>query len=256
MIFSAFFVPTKPDKMIAIKDNTARANAVKIIFYMMMAMDIISVYSNILQYMLLKAGQEGGSITPEAAEVNDTRQQVIAVIMLALIIATIISFIMWFHRAYKNLHAMNTRILQFTPGWAIGAWFVPILNLGRPFVIMKEIWEETQSASLPTEEKHLVSPTTIIGWWWAFWIMNSIIGNASGRITRAADSIDGYLFSTGFSIFSDSVDMIAMILTLVMINRMTEYEKRLAAYVKYLNSLPPESSEPVSGEALPSAPSM
>ncbi len=50
---------------------------------------------------------------------------------------------MWFRRAYFNLH-QKVSYLSHSEGWAAGSWFVPIVNLYRPYQIMKEIYVETK----------------------------------------------------------------------------------------------------------------
>lgn len=231
--------------MITIKDNSGRANAVKIIFYIMMGLDIVSAYSNIMQYRLIRDMQSGAIISPQTIEANDSRQQLIGIIQMLLIIATIVSFIMWSSRAYRNLHSLNIN-LQYTPGWAAGSWFVPFVNLGRPYTIMREIWEETQTFFLPKEEKFLVSSAALVGWWWGFWLGQNIIANISSRMLLSAKDAGDFLSATSFSLFSDVTDMISMIITLIMVMRMSEYETRLAQHVEQLNNMPP--AEPAGPE--------
>ncbi|MBA3971159.1 MAG: DUF4328 domain-containing protein [Bacteroidetes bacterium] len=214
-----------------IKNNFKRGTAVKILFYGLMGADIISAYSNFVQYRLLKNAESGIEITSDQADTNDLRQQVIAIIQVLLILGTIITFVMWFHRAYKNLHRVSAPNLQYTSGWAAGSWFVPFLNLGRPYLIMKEIWNETQNFILPKDGFSRSSSTQIIGWWWAFWLFSSILGNASGKMIARATTIDQLIPATQISIVSDAVDMISMILTLIMVIRMMGYEQLLSEKV-------------------------
>jgi hypothetical protein len=48
-------------------------------------------------------------------------------------------FLRWFHRAYSNIEALDLLTLRHGRGWAIGCWFVPFMNLVRPFRIAEEI---------------------------------------------------------------------------------------------------------------------
>ncbi len=211
-----------------INDNYTRSNIVRILFYAMMGMDIISAYSNILQLNLLKSAEISMiGIDMEQADANDSRQQIVAIFHLLLIVATIVTFIMWYYRAYKNLHELKVLSLQHTPGWAIGAWFVPFLNLGRPYTIMKEIWENTQNFVVSKDDLIRPSSNAIIGWWWGFWLFSNFLSNISGRITLQATTIEQMITSTQVSIFSDAVDMVSVIMTLIMLTRMVDYEKKL-----------------------------
>src|SRR5689334_7274535 len=69
---------------------------------------------------------------------NDSRQFAVLVAKLALLVATAVAFLIWFHRAHKNLPALGARELKYTPGWAVGGFFVPLLNLVRPADVMRE----------------------------------------------------------------------------------------------------------------------
>jgi len=93
---------------------------------------VVAVVSDALEYALL--GRIADGERPSDAEItfNDTRQAVIGLAQTGLQIALYVAFIMWFYRAYSNLPRLGvTGGLRFGPGWAIGAWFVPFLNLVR-----------------------------------------------------------------------------------------------------------------------------
>ena len=69
-------------------------------------------------------------LTTETAEESDSVVSMFAFLYIGSLIASMVAFIMWFRRAYANLHRLdNVVILNHTEGWAAGAWFVPILNL-------------------------------------------------------------------------------------------------------------------------------
>lgn len=82
---------------------------------------------------------------------------------------------MWLRRAYFNIQTAYPNRTEFTDGWTIGAWFVPFLNLVRPYEIVKEVWQKTFGL-LHGDKK---DETAKIGWWWATFLIanffNSII---------------------------------------------------------------------------------
>ncbi|MEV7446886.1 DUF4328 domain-containing protein [Streptomyces sp. NPDC091204] len=51
-----------------------------------------------------------------------------------------IVFIAWFHQMYRNAVALAPDRLRRGTGWAIGAWFLPLINLWRPFRIALDMW--------------------------------------------------------------------------------------------------------------------
>jgi hypothetical protein len=78
---------------------------------------------------------------------------------------TIVVWLIWQHQATANLWARGVTGLRITPGWAVGSWFIPLLNLAMPLVAMRELdrRSRTDAASSP-----------LLGWWWAAWLGASL----------------------------------------------------------------------------------
>jgi hypothetical protein len=103
---------------------------------------------------------------------------------LGIFVATVVVFCMWMYRAHANLKALGVQWLDYTSGWAAGAWFVPFLHLVRPFRIMKEIWRGSDPAQLIAGGdawKYAPEPA-IVGWWWAAWLISNFASKISMRM--------------------------------------------------------------------------
>ena len=50
---------------------------------------------------------------------------VIGFVQSGIALAVAVLFIIWFYRAYDNLRAVTSAGPRRSPGWTIGAWFVP-----------------------------------------------------------------------------------------------------------------------------------
>jgi hypothetical protein len=87
-------------------------------------------------------------------------------------VAAIVVFLVWFSRAYKNLPPLGNRRLRFTPGWAVGSWFVPFLNLVRPKAIANDIWKgsDPELPPGPTEEWRDRPVAPLVHWWWGIYL--------------------------------------------------------------------------------------
>jgi hypothetical protein len=86
--------------------------------------DVLSDLSEISQLQLLVAMRDGGLASEAemvaAAEANDLRVGIIAIISLIVLIITIVLFAVWIHRINSNIHAfvsLNLRSRQDGP-WA------------------------------------------------------------------------------------------------------------------------------------------
>lgn len=95
---------------------------------------------------------------------------VLVVIQMALAITPIL-FLVWFYRSYKNLHIAGMHP-RFRPGWAVGSFFIIILNFFLPYIIMQEIWAKTQQIGIPkAHHKYIPKTSPFIIVWWTFWLL-------------------------------------------------------------------------------------
>ena len=86
---------------------------------------------------------------------------------------TVIVFLMWMHRASKNIESLGAHGQRFSPAWAVGWWFVPIMFFFRPYQVMAEIWRGSRSDAVlwgqDDWQSRPVSP--LLAWWWLLWIV-------------------------------------------------------------------------------------
>lgn len=210
-----------------LRPNDQRAKNTVNALWIMLGLEVLSLVSGFLQYNLLRSSQLGEVISMEAAEANDLREQIVGYAYLAGLIVCGVLFIMWFRRAYYNLHQKVNR-LSFTEGWAAGGWFVPFVNLARPFQIMKELYEET----IFYLKKHGNSTgdnisTAFLGWWWAFWIIDGIIGQVVFRGSLNADTIDQFISFTRMGMISNLVGIPSALLAIKVVRDYAKLETEL-----------------------------
>lgn len=212
--------------MRALRPNENRARNAVIMIWIVATVSLGSIVSEVFTIDLLHRINEG-NFTQEEAEMNDSRTQIIGVVYVIVLIISYVTFIQWFRRAYYNLHSRIDG-LEYSEGWAAGSWFVPFMNLVRPYRIMRELYQETQ---LELERRRVVESleltTTAVGWWWAVWIIGSLLSRISSRITLKAEAIDEIILATKFSIFSDLMLIPAAILAVKVISDYSRFETLL-----------------------------
>ncbi len=205
-----------------LKPNKQRAENAMLLIWIMLALEIVALISSYLQYDLLQTVAGGGQISMEQADVNDIREQIIGIISSVAYVISVITFILWFRRAYYNLH-QKVNYLSYSEGWAAGSWFVPILNLFRPFKIMEELYEETKAFLIKKGVSINTNITTsIVGWWWALWIINGIVGNVIFRYSINAESVDELIIATVLSMIGN---LLGIPLALITIKVIRDYAK-------------------------------
>jgi Domain of unknown function (DUF4328) len=205
-----------------LKPNEQRSQNAILLIWIALALNCISLISSYFQYDLLQTVANGGEISTESVTSNDNREQAIRIIQIIVFVVSAITFIQWFRRAYFNLH-LRVNHLSHSEGWAAGCWFVPIVNLFRPYQIMKELFQETQLFLKRNEahtSEHLAMPS--LGLWWTFWIIDWFVGRFVFKYTMKAETIEELTRSTIGQIISNAIGIILAIIT---INIITEYSK-------------------------------
>jgi len=191
-------------------------------------LDVIGAASELMQFQLLSQMRDGAFASDAemmgAAEANDTRQGAVGVVMIVVYIGTVVAFSMWVYRVNSNLHALGCQGLRFTPGWAVGWYFVPIANLWKPYQAMNEIWRASKSPANWEAE----TTSSLLGWWWFWWIVSSVVGNVSMRLTFQAESLDAMISVGPLNIAASALDLVSAIFALRLVKTIGGFQAKAA----------------------------
>ncbi len=137
---------------------------------------------------------------------------VLGFVRFGLAIATGITFLRWIYRTNNNLRALSGDFMEFTPGWSVGWYFVPIANLWKPYQAMKEIWEVSHRDNQADSQ-------SILTVWWMLYVASGVLGRIAFRHLMSAHDASSYATSTMIYMVSDGVDVILAVVALVMVTR-------------------------------------
>jgi hypothetical protein len=195
---------------------------------------LVSVVVDWLEIDLMNRVVDGGRVTIGDLDASDTRQRLATVAYVVGLVAAAVLFIRWFHAAYANLPALGHTKLRFKPGWAIGAWFVPFLNLRRPKQIANDIWSgsaETAPSFGPAGWKD-VDPPQLLAWWWAAWLGSSFLSNVAAR-SFGTNTAEDIRTADWVDLAASVIGIVGIVLAIVIVRRVTERqalrEQRLLA---------------------------
>jgi Domain of unknown function (DUF4328) len=136
----------------------------------------VSIISGYMEYDLLTDYKNGAYTSQELAvedgESSDKRQQIVGIVFLINFIISGFLILKWIHRANYNSHQLGAENMEFTSGWSIGYFFIPILALFKPYQAMKEIWKTSHSP----KDWDSVEVSKILPIWWTIWLINSFLG--------------------------------------------------------------------------------
>ncbi len=145
---------------------------------------LVGVVTAWMQYDLLHQVP----IDPLVAETNDLRMGIVAIANLIVRLIAGVVFFRWVYVTKANVHGFGARNLQFTPGWSVGWYFIPFLNLIRPFQAVRETWQ----ASRDPRDWKSVSGFGILYLWWTLSLGTAIATNILGRSMDERMPIEGY----------------------------------------------------------------
>jgi Domain of unknown function (DUF4328) len=166
-------------------------------------------------------------VSEEEVTGSDARIAAVAGIQILTLVVTGIVWLVWQHRSQANLVAARVSGLRFTPGWAVGWWLVPFVNLVKPFQTMRELWK----ASGGEGDWGHSRTWPVIGWWWAAWLTAGVLGRIGGGLIAGAKSIETIRSGGRVLILTESLVLAAAILAILLIRSVADRQRRLPARI-------------------------
>ena len=162
------------------------------------------------------------------ANANDLRERLLNSGHLSLFLITAIVFGRWIYLAQKNLPELGARHLQFGPGWSVGVFFVPVLNLWAPYQAMADL----AKASRDPRTWQLEDTPVLILAWWILWLLVHFIGNGLLSFASYAHTIERLEFVTVVQIASGTLSVPLYLLAWYIVRRIWRDQSKNFAQVR------------------------
>ena len=191
---------------------------VKYMLYAQIIVASISILSGYLEYQLLSDYQNGVYTSQEMAvadgEASDQRQGIIGVVYLVVFVISGFLILRWIHRANYNARQLGAENMEFTPGWSIGYYFIPILALWKPYQAMKEIWKASKNPSNWNSQ----SVSRLLPIWWSIWIISNILKQAIFNLSMRAEELNELINLNIITQVSNTLDILLALVLLAMVS--------------------------------------
>lgn len=223
-------------------------------------LDLLGVALHLL--MLLRAGPFSQTAEDVAdlegvTNVGDVLIGLLGLVKAFVYVSIIVAFLVWLHRAYKNLRAFAPKT-DFSPGWAVGNWFIPFGNLVLPYRAVKELWIKSDPAvdfsAGFARAGDGARNTFIVGIWWFFWIVSNVAGQVYFRLTTGETGAHSDAAASA-GVASNALTLFAALLAAAVvrtIDRMqTEKSQRLGLNLWSPPPAPPSSFDDAGAGARP-----
>jgi hypothetical protein len=133
------------------------------------------------------------------------------------LVVTGIVFLTWTFRANRSARALGAEGMRFTPGWSVGWFFVPVMSLWRPFQVMREIW---QASAQPGNWQAVKTPS-LLGWWWAIYLITQILVQIAYRLSDSIASMDDAMLASIVTTASNLTGMALDVLAFLLVAKVT-----------------------------------
>lgn len=152
------------------------------------------------------------------AELNaiDERNGALMPFAIAIWIFAAATFIRWLYAAYRNVDLVAPPERRYGHGWAIGAWFVPFLNLWRPKQIVNDVWRAGG------RDQESAQPRWLLLSWWALWLIGDVVLRFAGNSYAQADTPEEWRTGNIIYLVGDGLSLVAAFLAVAVVRYSTE----------------------------------
>ena len=129
--------------------------------------------------------------------------------------------LVWVHRAATRVRESGATGLSFSPGWAVGWFFVPVLGLWKPYCGLREIWK---ASARPGDWQSMSVPRILPAWWW-LWLLSNVAISTSLKLVGGEHYL-GFLFA---SLVADAAIIAAGGLFFLMVRKLDSVQEAALA---------------------------
>lgn len=137
--------PRRPDKR-SMDSPSVSSRSLILLLILVAVICGLSIWSDVMQADVLL-----GRLEKAVVQENDQRQAALFLSLYTLVLATGIVFLVWIYGANRTCRELGAS-LQFSPGWCVGCFFVPMIQLIRPWQAMREIWQASHDPTGKSKE--------------------------------------------------------------------------------------------------------
>ncbi|MFB8238669.1 DUF4328 domain-containing protein [Kitasatospora purpeofusca] len=153
-----------------------------------------------------------------------------------VLLATAAAFVVWFHRIRANAELFVPNGHRHGSGWAIGAWFTPVVALWFPWQLVVDCWRA--SAPVDPDGRRRIVSQSLVSVWWMAWIGSLVAPRIAGSLVRADsgfgtenERLEGVRTALQVEAAGSALRVVAAVLAVLVLWRLTEMQIARAAAV-------------------------
>lgn len=175
---------------------------------------------------LLLAGDEVWTLTDPVAAYEATTLAGLDPVLMATAsggayLATVVVFLIWFHRVRLNAGTFAPDTQSRGPGWAIGAWFIPFANLWIPRQIAVDVWRASRPDPYAADGAREL---TLLNSWWTCFVVGAVVDRVAAALYKRAETMDAWTTAAAWSLAGYVFTIAAGVLALLLVRRLTSMQ--------------------------------
>ena len=170
-----------------------------------------------------------GSARPGEMASIVARQESFAGGFFLILVATTVIWMIWQFRGQRNLLRARRAGVRFTPGWAVGWWFIPIVNLWKPFQSVRELWMRSDPSDRASRG------WWVIGVWWAAFLVANFLFSTDAE----APTAEAVIATRKATIVGAAVGIAATLLAISIVRATAQRQEAIEPWVPSRPDLPP-----------------
>ncbi|HKR98381.1 MAG TPA: DUF4328 domain-containing protein [Candidatus Dormibacteraeota bacterium] len=170
----------------------------------------------------------GDTVSIDQASQSDAFVQLSAVIDIAAFVLTGIAFLFWLHRVAVNNAVLGALPGRFTPRSAVGMWFIPLVDLVMPLLVVREAWRAADPMRLHStfEERRRVRVPWFVSVWWMVFLAASFVTYAAGLAATGVTNPLEALHNTSMTVLAGiGLAWIAALFAMVTVIQLTRRQE-------------------------------
>lgn len=130
---------------------------------------------------------ERASAGETTAEVFATAYFVIYVAAFVAFVFTVVTFLMWLHGVSRNAWSPYPEGVRSSPRMAVGAWFIPFVNLVRPYRVVRALHSAAFIDGPALRGDWVARAPSVFPIWWGTWLVYNGLTNVGARLGFSKD---------------------------------------------------------------------
>lgn len=204
---------------------TGLVNILKASLSMYILVIILCLWANWSEIQLFEQLTSGRLVTEAEVTTNTSRRIMLSGINTIVFLITLILFARWTYLSNKNARALGgAGEMEFSPGWSVGWYFIPVFSLWKPYQALKEIFKSSHPDF--TEDWKKAPTPGIMPLWWTLWIFGAFLGQAAFTIIFFAETFEELLISSRLLFFADILDILLGIVVIILVTTLHDLQSR------------------------------